>query len=74
VAAARRHAKAYLEVEEDPALRDEIFAALCAEEMQIRSLPEKYRRRIREEEKLMALLRRAHQAHDMASAAHQAPS
>jgi tellurite resistance protein TerC len=64
VSAARRHAKEYLDVEKDPARRQEIFAALCAEEAQLRALPEKYRRRIREEEKLMTLLRRAHEAHD----------
>jgi tellurite resistance protein TerC len=69
VSAARRHAKEYLDVEKDPARREEIFAALLAEEAQIRSLPEKYRRRIREEEKLMALLRRAHEDHDEQRAA-----
>src|SRR3954470_12710466 len=63
IAAARRHAKEYLEVETDPAHRERIFSALCAEEAQLRTLPEKYRRRIREEEKLMTLLRRAHEAH-----------
>jgi tellurite resistance protein TerC len=30
----------------------------------MRALPEKYRKGIREEEKLMALLRRAHDEHD----------
>jgi predicted tellurium resistance membrane protein TerC len=64
VSAARRHAKEYLDVEKDPERREEIFAALVAEEAQLRTLPEKYRRRIREEERLMALLRRAHETHD----------
>jgi tellurite resistance protein TerC len=64
IAAARRHAKEYVDVETDPARREELFAALCAEEAQLRTLPEKYRRRIREEEKLMTLLRSAHAAHD----------
>ncbi len=64
VSAARRHAKEYVDVETDPARREEIFSALLAEEAVLRSLPEKYRRRIREEEKLMALLRRAHEKHD----------
>ncbi len=64
VAAARRHAAEYLEVETDSARREEIFAKLLTEEAQIRTLPEKYRARIREEEKLMALLRRAHAEHD----------
>jgi tellurite resistance protein TerC len=66
IAAARRHAKQYLESETDPEHREQLFAALCAEEAELRALPEKYRRRIREEEKLMTLLRRAHAAHDAA--------
>jgi tellurite resistance protein TerC len=74
VSAARRHAKEYLDAEKDPARREEIFAALLAEEAQLRALPEKYRRRIREEEKLMALLRRAHEAHDMLSAQERVPA
>src|SRR3954466_14042198 len=64
IAAARRHAKEYVDVETDPARREELFAALCAEEAKLRTLPEKYRKRIREEEKLMTLLRSAHEAHD----------
>ncbi|WP_327590724.1 TerC/Alx family metal homeostasis membrane protein [Nonomuraea sp. NBC_00507] len=64
VSAARRHAQAYLEVEHDPQLREELFGKLCHEEEQLKKLPEKYRRRIREEEKLMALLRRVHEEHD----------
>jgi tellurite resistance protein TerC len=74
VAAARRHAREYLEAERDPVRREEIFAALCAEEAQLRALPEKYRRRIREEEKLMSLLRRAHEAHEQQSPAERAPA
>ncbi|MDP4508167.1 TerC family protein [Nonomuraea turcica] len=64
VSAARRHAQAYLEVEHDPQPREELFGKLCHEEEQLKKLPEKYRRRIREEEKLMALLRRVHEEHD----------
>ncbi|SEG29234.1 tellurite resistance protein TerC [Nonomuraea solani] len=64
VSAARRHAQEYLEVEHDPELREELFGKLCAEEQQLKKLPEKYRRRIREEEKLMSLLRRAHEEHE----------
>ena len=55
----------YLEVER-PTRRtaSEIFAALLRRgERSSRALPEKYRKRIREEEKLMDLLRRAHEAH-----------
>jgi tellurite resistance protein TerC len=64
VSAARRHAGQYLDAETDPAHREEIFRNLLVEEAEMRKLPEKYRKRIREEEKLMALLRRAHAAHD----------
>ncbi|GAA3539802.1 TerC/Alx family metal homeostasis membrane protein [Nonomuraea rosea] len=64
VSAARRHAQEYLDVEHDPALREELFGKLLAEEAQIRKLPEKYRRRIHEEDRLMTLLRRAHEEHD----------
>ncbi|NRQ40001.1 TerC family protein [Nonomuraea sp. NN258] len=64
VSAARRHAQEYLDIERDPRWREEIFQKLLAEEAQIRALPEKHRARIREEDKLMALLRRAHDEHD----------
>ncbi len=69
VAAARHHALDYLEVETDPARREEIYARLVAEIDTIKSLPEAYRKRIREEEKLMALLQRAREEHDRADAA-----
>jgi tellurite resistance protein TerC len=64
VAAARRLAIEYLEVQCDPPRRADVFARLCAEEMTLKALPEKYRRRIREEDELMDLLRRAHAVHD----------
>jgi tellurite resistance protein TerC len=60
VSAARRLAGEYLDVERDETRREELFAKLLAEEATIRALPAKYRARIREEDKLMALLRRAH--------------
>ncbi|MDQ3786772.1 MAG: TerC family protein [Actinomycetota bacterium] len=64
IASARRHAIEFLEIEEDdPERRAEVFAMLCTEEMTLKRLPEKYRARIREEEKLMDLLRRAHAEH-----------
>jgi tellurite resistance protein TerC len=69
VSAVRRYAAEYLEIETDDALREEIFAKLCTGELQIKQLPEKYRARIRDEEKLMALLRRAHAEHDARRAA-----
>jgi tellurite resistance protein TerC len=68
ICAARRHATEHLEIETDHAHREQIFAALCAEEMTLKRLPEKHRARSREEEQLMSLLRRAHAAHEEASA------
>jgi tellurite resistance protein TerC len=59
--AARRHATEYLDIETDPARREEVFAMLSTEVATLKELPEKYRARIREEEKLMALLNRAHE-------------
>jgi tellurite resistance protein TerC len=64
VSAARRHAKEFLDIETDPAYCDEIFHRLLREEEQIKTLPEKHRKRIREEDELMDLLRRAHAVHD----------
>ena len=64
VTAARHHAIEYLDVETDPARREEIFAKLAGEIEVIKGLPEKYRARIRQEEKLMALFERAHSEHE----------
>jgi tellurite resistance protein TerC len=64
VAAARRHAREFLDVETDPAYCDVIFHQLLDEEAHLKRLPERYRKRIREEDELMELLRRAHEAHD----------
>jgi tellurite resistance protein TerC len=64
VAAARRHAREFLDIETDPAYCDLIFHRLLDEEAHIKRLPEKYRARIREEDELMGLLRRAHRLHD----------
>ncbi|HEY6747864.1 MAG TPA: TerC family protein [Mycobacteriales bacterium] len=68
VTAARQHATEYLDVETDPVRREEIFARLAAEIEVIKGLPEKYRARIRQEEKLMALFARAHEKHQQATA------
>ncbi|HST66943.1 MAG TPA: TerC family protein [Mycobacteriales bacterium] len=68
VAAARQHAQDYLDVETDPARREEIFARLAAEIEVIKGLPEKYRARIRQEEKLVALFARAREEHERAGA------
>jgi tellurite resistance protein TerC len=64
VSAARRHATEYLMCETDPDVREDVFRKLLDEEAQLRKLPEKYRARIREEDRLMTLLRRAHTEHD----------
>jgi tellurite resistance protein TerC len=69
VTAARHHALEYLQVEADPARREEIYTKLLADIDAIKSLPEKYRKRIREEEKLVALLRRARDEHEQAEGA-----
>jgi TerC family integral membrane protein len=66
VANARRHARQYLDLdyEADQRLREKTFEALQQEERIIRGLPEKYRRRIRDQHELMDLLRQAHGVYD----------
>jgi tellurite resistance protein TerC len=66
VSGARRHAKEYLNLDHeiDPGEREKAFAKLCAQEDRIKALPERYRARIREEQHLMEVLRRAHAAHE----------
>jgi tellurite resistance protein TerC len=64
VSAARRHATEYLEVEDDPARRAEVYAKLLGEIDTIKKLPARYRARIRDEEQLMTLLDKAREAHD----------
>ncbi len=66
VSAARRHASEYLEVETESVRREEVFGKLLVEEAQMRRLPEKYRARIRDEEKLISLIQRAHAEHRQA--------
>lgn len=68
VSGARRHAIEYLDLnyETDMNERDKIFASMCREEDQIRKLPEKYKRLIRNETEFLDLLRKAHDAHDKA--------
>jgi tellurite resistance protein TerC len=68
VSGARRHAVEYLDLnyETDMVERDKIFAAMCREENQIRKLPEKYKKLIRNETEFMGLLRSAHAEHDKA--------
>jgi tellurite resistance protein TerC len=64
VTAARRHATEYLEVQNDPNYREEVFTRLVREIDIVRSLPPKYRARIRAEDEFMELLRLAQAAHD----------
>ncbi|MCO4253959.1 TerC family protein [Pseudarthrobacter cellobiosi] len=66
VSGAKRHATEYLDLnyETDMAERDKLFARMVREEDQIRSLPEKYKRLIRNETEFMDLLRKAHTEHD----------
>ena len=65
---AKRHATEYLDLnyETDMAERDKLFARMVREENQLRSLPEKYKRLIRNETEFMDLLRKAHVEHDQA--------
>ncbi|WP_461174116.1 TerC family protein [Arthrobacter sp. Z1-9] len=68
VSGAKRHANEYLDLnyETDMVERDKIFAKMCREEDQIRSLPEKYKKLIRNETQFLDLLRKAHIEHDKA--------
>jgi tellurite resistance protein TerC len=68
VSGAKRHATDYLDLtyETDMAERDKIFARMVREEDQIRKLPEKYKRLIRNETAFLELLRHAHAEHDKA--------
>jgi tellurite resistance protein TerC len=68
VSGARRHANEYLDLnyETDMVERDKLFAKMCREEDQIRKLPEKYKRLIRNETEFLDLLRKAHTEHDKA--------
>jgi tellurite resistance protein TerC len=68
VSGARRHALEYLDLnyETDIVERDRIFAKMVREEDQIRKLPEKYKRLVRNETEFMDLLRSAQAEHDKA--------
>ncbi|KQR03799.1 transporter [Arthrobacter sp. Leaf141] len=68
VSGAKRHATEYLDLnyETNMGERDKIFAKMCREEQQIRSLPEKYKRLIRNETEFIALIKKAHAEHDEA--------
>ncbi len=64
VAAARRHATEFLNVETEPEYCDTLFHRLLDEETHLKSLPEKYRARIRQEDALMGLIHQAHEMHE----------
>ena len=66
ISGARRHATEYVDLEytTDQAERNRVFAMLVAEEEAIRTLQPKYRQWVRDEDELMALLKRAHDEHD----------
>jgi len=66
VAAARRHATDYLQTHNDQAYRERVYGELVREIAVIKALPEKYRKCIRAEEELMALLYRARDEHTRA--------
>ena len=68
VTAARHHATEYLDIETNPARREEVYSRLVTEIDIIKGLPERYRKRIREERELMELLERARSEHDGAGA------
>ena len=68
VSGAKRHATDYVDLnyETDIAEREAIFNKMLHEEAELRKLPEKYKRLIRNETEFMDLLRQAHAEHDEA--------
>ncbi|MDP7702736.1 TerC/Alx family metal homeostasis membrane protein [Mycobacterium sp. TY815] len=63
VSRARRHANEYLASMQDPAQRDEAYAALLQAEREIDVLATKYNDKLRPDDELAELLRRVHEAH-----------
>ncbi|WP_104118405.1 TerC family protein [Arthrobacter sp. B1805] len=66
ISGAKRHATEYLDLtyETDITERERIFAKLCAEEQDLKKLPEKYKRYIRNETEFMKNIAKAHTEHD----------
>jgi tellurite resistance protein TerC len=60
----RRIAAAYLEVEADPAYREQLYDRLVEEEKRLRALPDRLRHHLRADDDLRALVARVHAAHD----------
>ncbi|MEU8318428.1 TerC family protein [Nonomuraea sp. NPDC048881] len=63
VSAVRRHAQDYLDVEKDPARREEVYRDLLAAEARLGELPERQRAGVARDERLAALVARAHAEH-----------
>ena len=72
IANARRHATSYLDMEytHDQSERERVFHLLLAERDTIVALGPKYRRKVRDEPELMALLTRARESHEQAHGEH----
>ncbi|MDQ0617248.1 TerC family protein [Arthrobacter globiformis] len=68
VSGAKRHATEYVDLnfETDMAERERIFGKMVREEQELKKLPEKYKRLIRNETQFMDLIHRAHAEHDQA--------
>ncbi|WP_457972393.1 TerC family protein [Arthrobacter sp. D1-17] len=68
ISGAKRHATEYVDLnyETDIAEREVIFNKMVREESELKKLPEKYKRLIRNETEFMNLLRQAHNEHDEA--------
>jgi tellurite resistance protein TerC len=68
VSGAKRHATTYVDLnyETDITERERIFDKLVHEEQELKKLPEKYKRLIRNETEFMNLIRQAHAEHDQA--------
>ncbi|ABK02316.1 tellurite resistance protein TerC [Arthrobacter sp. PvP102] len=68
VSGAKRHATEYVDLNYETGIaeREEIFNKMVREEAELKKLPEKYKRLIRDETEFMDLLRQAHAEHDEA--------
>ncbi|WLQ04996.1 TerC family protein [Arthrobacter oryzae] len=68
VSGAKRHATEYVDLNYETGIaeREEIFNKMVREEAELRKLPEKYKRLIRDETEFMDLLKQAHAEHDAA--------
>jgi tellurite resistance protein TerC len=68
VSGAKRHATEYVDLNYETGIpeREEIFNKMLREEAELRKLPEKYKRLIRDETEFMDLLKQAHAEHDEA--------